>query len=249
MANQHALSAAAGSTRRIPWVRLGRLAAGTLAMGAGIALLVGSRLGMVPMDTLHLALAHAVGWSFGGGIIACQAILLITFVPLRIRPGIGTVAGLIVPALTADILLALLPPPTSLAWRLVTLVGGGVLFCTGVGIYLLAALGPLPRDGLMLALAGDRDATGSRGRRLSLVRIGIDLVFVATATVILGPAEAVHTGVVGAGTVVLILFSGPMIVLALRNLPRIPGFSSPGTPGRHRAPSRRAIAGFRTEPS
>ncbi|GAB3167556.1 membrane protein [Amycolatopsis stemonae] len=224
-----------------PWARLALLGSGTLTMGVGIALLVASRLGMVPMDTVHLAIARASGWTFGVGILICQAILLASFLPLKLRPGIGTFVGLVIPALTADTVLAVLPPLTNIIVRLTVFAAGGGLFCTGVALYLAASLGPLPRDGLMLVLAGDRAATGNNRRRLALVRIGIDSVFVATATLILGPAEAVHTGAVGAGTVVLALISGPLIARLLHRLRRIPRLS-PSTPGENPVQAQHAAA-------
>ncbi|MEV6832057.1 hypothetical protein [Amycolatopsis sp. NPDC051102] len=231
-----------GPARRPPWMRLALLGAGALTMGVGIALLVSSRLGMVPMDTVHLAVAHAFGWTLGLGILACQAALLATFLPLKVRPGIGTVVGLVVPAGTADAVLAVLPSLGNLVVRLVIFAAGGGLFCLGVALYLAAALGPLPRDGLMLALGGDREATGHNGRRLALARIGIDVAFVACATSILGPAEAVRTGAVGAGTVVLALVSGPVIARALRRLRRTP-WLAPSTPGQlHPAREHHAAA-------
>ncbi|MFI5591262.1 YitT family protein [Amycolatopsis sp. NPDC051758] len=203
----------------------------------GIALLVTSRLGMVPMDTLHLAVAHTLGWTLGSGILLCQAVLLGTFIPLRLRPGLGTVFGLVVPAVTADAVLAALPPLTNIVARLIFFAAGGIIFSAGVATYLAADLGPLPRDGLMLVLAGDRSATGRSGRRLALVRIGIDVVFVGTATAILGPADAVRTGIAAPGTAVLALASGPLIALALRYVTRLRGVGRPGSPPRrHRPP-------------
>jgi uncharacterized membrane protein YczE len=214
-----------GPRRRVPWGRLGRLALGTATMGVGIALLVASRLGMAPMDSLHLAVARALGWDLGRGILLTQAVLLLTFIPLRLRPGPATIAGFVVPAATADALLALLPPLENVAVRLVAFVLGGVLFCSGVAIYLLSRLGQLPRDGLMLVLGGDRDVAGRNGPRVAVVRIGLDVTFVAAATAILGPATAVHTGVLSVGTLALALLSGPMIARGLKVFARVPGFS------------------------
>jgi uncharacterized membrane protein YczE len=227
----------AGHAWRPPWARVALLGAGTLSMGVGIALLVTSRLGMVPMDSLHLAVAHTLGWTLGSSILLCQAVLLGTFIPLRLRPGLGTVFGLVVPAVTADAVLAVLPPLANITIRLIVFAAGGIIFCAGVATYLAADLGPLPRDGLMLVLAGDRSATGRSGRRLALVRIGIDTVFVGTATAILGPADAVRTGIAAPGTAVLALASGPLIALSLRYVTRIRGVGRPASPRRrHRPP-------------
>lgn len=221
---------------------MGRLGVGTVTMGVGIALLVASRLGMTPMDGLHLAVAHAFGWDLGRGILATQLVLLMTFIPLRLRPGLATIAGFAVPAFVADAVLELLPPLDNLGARLASLVTGGILFCLGVAVYLLSKLGQLPRDGIMLVLGGDRNVTGRNGGRLALVRIAIDAGFVAIATLILGPTAAVHTGVLSIGTLALALLSGPLIARGLVYLPRVPGFGPPPSPSP-------ASAGIRTEAS
>ncbi|VVJ22729.1 Uncharacterised protein [Amycolatopsis camponoti] len=232
-----------GLRRRFPWVRLGRLGLGTVAMGVGIALLVASRLGVTPMDGLHLAIAHACGWDLGRGILLTQAFLLLTFIPLRIRPGVATIVGFIVPAFTADAVLALLPTLANLAEQLAALAVGGVLFCAGVAIYLLSRLGQLPRDGLMLALGGDRNVAGRNSRRLALSRIGIDSVFVGLATLILGPSNAVHAGILSVGTLALAVLCGPMIARGLIVIARVPGFSPQPvrTSPRHGTDRRRPV--------
>src|SRR5437763_8075391 len=198
-------------------MRLGQLGAGTIAMGVGIAALMWSRLGMVPMDVLHLGLSHAAGWTFGGGIIAGQSLLLMTFVPLRIRPGIGTVAGFVIPAVVADLLLGELAPLGSLAARTAALLAGVVLFCAGVAVYLLADLGRLPRDGVMLALSGGRQrAREARPLRVALVRMVIDAAFIGAGVALLGPAAAVQSGALSVGTLLLATGCGPLIALLLR---------------------------------
>ena len=240
---------------RLPWLRLARLGVGTVTMGVGIALLVASRLGIVPMDTVHLALAHTFGWTFGGGIIATQSMLLMSFVPLRIPVGVGTVLAFVIPALVADMLLSMLVPPENLVARIAAFATGGVLFAVGVALYLTADCGRLPRDGIMLALSGDRKATGARGWRLSLVRTGIDVAFVAIAAPLLGPAMAAHTGVLAVGTLALAIGTGPLIAVLLQLTAHVPGFlqrSGQGTGttqdtavarsgGRHHAAARRPI--------
>ncbi|SEB46047.1 Uncharacterized membrane protein YczE [Amycolatopsis tolypomycina] len=222
--------------------RVGALAAGTTAMGGGISLLVWSRLGMLPMDVLHLGVSRASGWTFGESLLACQFLLALTFIPLRIRPGLGTAAALVIPAAVADILLAILPSPDGLPLRVAAFLIGAPLFCGGVAVYLLANLGWLPRDGIMLALAGARDDIGrTRSWRTALVRMGLDAAFVAAGAALLGPANALRAGALAPGTVLLALVSGPLIVLFRRLIARVSGFSPQSTQaaprhgtGRHR---------------
>lgn len=222
--------------------RLGALAAGTAAMGGGISLLVWSRLGMLPMDVLHLGISHASGWTFGESLIVCQFLLALTFIPLRIRPGLGTAAGLVIPAAVADVLLAVLPSADGLPLRVAAFLIGAPLFCGGVAVYLLANLGWLPRDGIMIALAGARDDIGrTRPWRTALVRMALDAAFVAAGAALLGPANALHAGALAPGTVLLALTSGPLIVLFRRLAARVSGLSPQSTQaaprhetGRHR---------------
>ncbi|WP_158886136.1 YczE/YyaS/YitT family protein [Amycolatopsis anabasis] len=193
----------------VPWSRLVRLAIGTLAIGVGITLLLRSRLGLLPLDVLHLGVAQRFGFSVGGGIIATQALMLMAFVPLKIRPGIGTIAGFLVPALVTDALLGWIPVVDSVPVRILLLAAGAACFCVGVAVYLTAALGPLPRDGLMLALARGRP------RRVAGVRIGLDAAFLLLGGLLLGPSFAWHSGTVGVGTLALALTCGPVIAWLL----------------------------------
>ncbi|OXM59526.1 YczE/YyaS/YitT family protein [Amycolatopsis vastitatis] len=206
--------------------RLGALAVGTAAMGGGISLLVWSRLGMLPMDVLHLGVSHALGWTFGESLIACQFLLALTFIPLRIRLGLATAVALVIPAAVADILLMVLPTTAGPPFRMAAFLIGAPLFCCGIAVYLRAGLGSLPRDGIMLAVAGARDdLSRASPRRTALVRIGLDAAFVAAGAALLGPANALHAGALAPGTVLLALGSGPLIVVFRRLANRIPGLS------------------------
>ncbi|MDX3192904.1 hypothetical protein PV458_31240 [Streptomyces sp. MN03-5084-2B] len=234
--------------------RLSALAVGTAAMGVGISLLVWSRLGMLPMDVLHLGASHALGLTFGESLLACQLLLALTFLPLRIRPGLATAAGLVIPAAVADTLLAVLPSVGSMPLRIAAFLTGAPLFCAGIAVYLLAGLGSLPRDGIMLALAGARDANDRTAtRRTALVRMVLDTAFVAAGAALLGPATALHAGAFAPGTLLLALGSGPMIAIFRRMAARIPGLSPRGTQatprrrtGRHRRARPAHAYGHRT---
>ncbi|ATY17066.1 hypothetical protein CU254_41515 (plasmid) [Amycolatopsis sp. AA4] len=197
--------------------RLARLVVGAVGIGAGIALLQRARFGMSPMDVLHLGIAQRFGFSLGGGIIAAQAVMLMAFLPLRIRPGVGTVVGFVIPAVVADLLLAVLPTVDPVLPRIGLLAAGGACFCAGVATYLAAELGPMPRDGLMLAFGKGRP------RRIAAVRIGLDIAFLVVGTALLGPDAALHGGGIGPGTLVLALGCGPAIAWLLRRARRGPG--------------------------
>ncbi|MDU0292995.1 hypothetical protein [Saccharothrix longispora] len=185
-----------GADRALPArpVRLLRLAAGTVLMGLGIALLVRAKLGLLPLDVLHAAISRHTGWTMGGAFLAVQAILLLAYLPLRMRPGAGTIMAATVPAVVCDAALALLPEPTW-GWRLVLLPVGAALFAVGIALYLEAGMGALPRDGLMLELHRRRPRM-----RPAAIRIVVDTGCLTAGWLALGPVAAVLDGTVGLGS-------------------------------------------------
>jgi uncharacterized membrane protein YczE len=198
-------------------IRLGQLLGGTAIMGMGTALLVWSRCGMVPLDVLHVGIAKAFGWSLGWGIFAGQALLALTFLPLRLRPGLGTVAGLVVPPIVADLAFRQLPAEASLPLRITALALGGLVFCAGVACYLLSDLGRLPRDGLLVVYAGARHTIRKVSpRRLIIARITLDVTFIVAGVLLLGIDDALSTGALGPGTAVMVLTNGPLIAALVR---------------------------------
>jgi uncharacterized membrane protein YczE len=121
--------------------------------------------------------------------------VLLLWLPLRQRPGVGTVSNVIVVGLAVDAALAVLPWPDGLALRVVFLLLGVVLNGVATGLYIGAGLGPGPRDGLMTGLA-------RRGHSIRLVRTLIELTVLVTGW-LLG-------GTVGVGTVVYAVCIGPL---------------------------------------
>lgn len=192
-------------------VRLAQVAGGTALMGVAVAVLVNSALGLLPLDILHSAIGDRLGWTIGTAIIVAQALLLVLNLALGVRPGIGTIAAVVIPAVVADFTLSVLPAPTGLWVRAPGLVLGAAMFATGTALYLAAGLGALPRDGLMLAIA-ERTRWG-----LAPIRVSADLICLTSGVLIAGPARAIHTGSLGVGSVLLALALGPAIA---RLLPR-----------------------------
>src|SRR3712207_173025 len=111
--------------RTRPTRRLVQLYAGLVLYGLSMALLVRSGLGVMPWDVLHQGLARQLGWSLGTVTIAVGALVLLAWVPLRERPGLGTVSNVVVIGLALDAALAVLPEASSLPLR-VALVGAGI---------------------------------------------------------------------------------------------------------------------------
>lgn len=175
--------------------RMVQLYAGLALYGFGIALQVASGLGNDPWDVFHQGLSRGFGLSIGTWIIVVGALVMLLWIPLRQRPGIGTVSNVIFIGVFADLGLILLPHPgTTLArwaYLITAVVAGGV----ATGCYIGAGLGPGPRDGLMTGLA-------ARGHSIRAVRTAIELT-VLGAGWLLG-------GTVGVGTVLYAISIGPL---------------------------------------
>lgn len=181
--------------------RLLQLLVGLVLYGATMALMVRSGLGLDPWDVLHEGVADLVGLSFGTVTIIVGALVLLAWIPLRQRPGVGTVANVIVIGIAADATLWLLPEPEQLAWRIAYLVVGIVGNGVAGGMYIGAGLGPGPRDGLMTGLVR------RTGRSVRLVRTSLELTVLATGWLI--------GGTVGVGTVLYALAIGPIVQVTL----------------------------------
>ncbi|MCF6524595.1 YitT family protein [Streptomyces sp. JJ36] len=190
-----------GSGRRLPR-RLLQLYAGLVLYGASAALMVRAALGLNPWDVLHQGVAEHTGLTIGLVSVLTGALVLLLWVPLRQRPGLGTVSNVVVLGLSLDATLWLLPEPRALAVRVPLLIAGIVLNGVATGLYIAARLGPGPRDGLMTGL---HQVTG---RSVRLVRTGIELA-VLGAGILLG-------GSAGAGTAAYALAIGPLSQYFLR---------------------------------
>jgi len=181
--------------------RLAQLYAGLALYGLSMALLVRAELGVMPWDVLHQGISRTVGGSLGTVSIVVGALVLLLWVPLRQRPGVGTVSNVLVIGLAVDASLALLPGVDLMAVR-VGLVGVGiVLNAVATAAYIGVQLGPGPRDGLMTGLVR------RTGWSVRLVRTGIEVVVVASGW-LLG-------GTLGVATVLYALAIGPLVQLLL----------------------------------
>lgn len=175
--------------------RLPRLIVGLLALGSGTAMMVEARLGVSPYDVLHQGLADLTGLSFGAVVIGLGALILLLWIPLGQRFGIGTVINTVTVGLIIDGFLRWSPDPEATALRWTYLLGGILVIAFGVGLYIGAGLGPGPRDGLMTGIA-------AKGHPLWLVRTGLEL----TALV----AGWLLGGDVGVGTLLFAFGIGPL---------------------------------------
>src|SRR3954469_5807073 len=128
------------------------LLVGLSGYGFSMALMVRAGLGLDPWDVFHQGLSRHTGMTIGVASAVVGVAVLLAWIPLRNRPGIGTVANVIVIAVTVDATLALLPTPTALPIRIVMMLGAVMLNAISTVLYIGAGLGPGPRDGLMTGL-------------------------------------------------------------------------------------------------
>jgi uncharacterized membrane protein YczE len=184
--------------------RLAQLYLGLVLYGISLALMVRAQLGLDPWDVLHEGLASRLPLTFGQVVIVVGAMVLIAWIPLRQRPGLGTVSNVFVIGLAVDAALAVLPAPEPMAWRIVFLVSGVVLNSVATAAYIGARLGPGPRDGLMTGLVA------RTGRSVRIVRTSIELSVLAGGW-LLG-------GTVGVGTVLYAISIGPLVHVLLPRL-------------------------------
>ncbi|WP_037859900.1 YczE/YyaS/YitT family protein [Streptomyces sp. NRRL S-340] len=191
--------------------RLVQLYAGLALYGASSALLVEAGLGLEPWGVLHQGLAELSGLTIGVVSIIVGAVVLLLWIPLRQRPGLGTVSNVFVVGLAMDGTLALVPDARALAVRIPLLVAGILLNGAATGLYICARFGPGPRDGLMTGLHR------RTGRSIRLMRTAVEVAVVATGF-LLG-------GTVGVGTLLYAVSIGPLAQLFLRV------FAVPGTAG------------------
>jgi uncharacterized membrane protein YczE len=195
-----------------PGARSLRLLAGLVLFGLALALLVRAHLGLDPWTVFSAGLSRHLGWTLGEVTVASSLVVLLLWVPLRQRPGLGTVANALVVGPVLDLGVAVLPAPHGLVVRGTFVVLALVLVALGTGLYVGAGWGPGPRDGLM---------TG-------LVELGVPLYLARTlieGTVLL--AGWLLGGAVGLATVVYALAVGPLVG---RALPRLALPPAPGRP-------------------
>jgi uncharacterized membrane protein YczE len=174
--------------------RLLQLYAGLAAYGASMALLVRSTLGNMPWDVLHQGLARVLHLSLGTLTVIVGALVLLAWVPLRQRPGLGTVSNVVVIGVVVDAVLAVLPAPSALAARIAFAAAGIALNAVVTALYIGARLGPGPRDGLMTGIVA---RTGWATR---WVRTSIEVAVVLTGWLLggtLGPATVAYALLVG----------------------------------------------------
>lgn len=189
--------------------RLVQLYVGLCLYGISTAMFVRADLGADPWDVFHLGVGKVFSLDIGTVMILTGALVLLLWIPIRQRPGLGTISNVIVLGLAANATMAVLHTPDSLWLKTALMVAAVVLNALATGMYIGAGFGPGPRDGLMTGLHA-RTGWSLRG-----IRTTIELT-VLVIGYLLG-------GSVGVGTLVYALAIGPLIQLCLpwfRTLPK-----------------------------
>lgn len=204
--------------RRLPR-RITQLVVGLFLYGIGIAFIVRAGLGAAPWDVLSQGLSHHVPLTFGAITILVSIVVLLLWIPIRQRPGVGTLLNALLVGPAADVGFLVIPVAEDLWVQILLFLVGLLVLAAATGLYIGAHFGPGPRDGLMTGLHR------RTGWPIWIVRTGIEVVVVAIGW-ILG-------GTVGAGTVAFALLVGPLCQLFLRIFTvRLAG----GVPGTDAAP-------------
>ena len=178
-----------------------QLQSGLLLYGLSLALMVRANFGLNPWSVFHQGLSGLTGISLGLIVNGVGALVLLTWIPLRQRPGIGTISNVLVLGTAADLALLALPPVAGL-WLRVLMLGLAVLLnAVATGAYIGAGLGPGPRDGITTGLVR------ITGWQIRWIRTGVEGAVLAVGWLM--------GGTIGIGTVVYLLANGPLIQIFL----------------------------------
>lgn len=204
------------SPARIMTRRWGQLLLGLFLYGVSVALMIRAEIGLDPWTVFAQGLEVQTGWSIGLIVVLIGLGVLLLWIPLKQRPGIGTVLNVLLIGPAMDLALLVLRTPDELWARILMFAAGLALLSIATGLYIGARFGPGPRDGLM---------TGAHARfgwTIWKVRTGVEVTVLAIGW-LLG-------GTVGVGTVAFALLIGPMVGQTLPRL-RVPEPTRPSTPG------------------
>lgn len=195
--------------------RLARCAFGLFLFGLGITFFIRAQLGLAPWDVFHTGVSDRTDVAVGTVIIVVGVFLLLLWIPLRQRPGLGTIMNAVEIGLVVNLTKPIIGEPDHIAGRLALMLAGLVIVGLGSAIYIGSGLGAGPRDGLMLGLS-------ERGISVRLARTVIELSVLVTGIVLGGP--------IGLGTVAFALGIGPIVQVLLPRFD-LRTRTSPGLPG------------------
>ena len=185
--------------------KLARCIAGLAFFGFGITLFIRANLGLAPWDIFHKGLSEKLDVSIGLVIVGVGLLLLLLWIPLRQKPGVGTVLNALEIGFVVNLTKPLIGEPDQLMMRTLMVIAGVLVIALGSALYIGAGLGSGPRDGLMLGLS--QRSIGGRPISIRAARTVIELT-VMIAGLFLG-------GSIGIGTVIFMFGIGPLVQLVL----------------------------------
>jgi uncharacterized protein len=174
---------------------------GLVLFGLGESILIASGAGVSPWTVLAQGISGKTGWSIGFVTMIVSFAILVLWIPLRQKPGMGTILNALIIAFMIDFSLVLLPYPETLSWQLIQAAIGVLVVGLASGIYLTANLGAGPRDGLMTGLQA------KTGMPIATIRIGIEVTVVSIGWYL--------GGVVGVGTLFFAFGIGPCVAIGI----------------------------------
>lgn len=182
--------------------RLTALLVGLWLYGFSMALMITAALGLSPWDVFHQGITGRTPLSFGAVTALTGVGVLLLWIPIRQKPGFGTIANVMVIGVSVDISLSLMNPPDSQVARFAILLGGVALNALATALYIGAGMGPGPRDGLMTGLVA------RTGLSVRVIRTSIEVTVLSIGW-LLG-------GTVGVGTLIYAFGIGPLVQLMMR---------------------------------
>ncbi len=183
------------------------LLVGLWLFGTGDAFLLASDLGATPWTVLAQGVTVRTGLSIGWTSFLVSCVVLLLWLPLRQRPGLGTLLNIVVISVAIEVMYTVLPQPDAYGLRLLMVLVGIGLIGLGSGFYLTAGHGPGPRDGWMTGLHW------RTGWPVGRIRLAIEVTVLVVGW-LLG-------GTVGVGTLLFALLIGQSVALGLRLVARI----------------------------
>ena len=195
--------------------RLAQLLVGLFLYGMGIALMVRAGVGVAPWDVLTLGIEKQTGLGFGLITFIVSLFVMLLWIPIRQKPGIGTVLNVLLVGPFAQVGLWIIPPIDGLLWKILVFASGLLILAIATGLYIGARFGPGPRDGLMTGIHA------RWGWRIWIVRTSIEVVVLSIGWVLGGD--------VGFGTLAFALLIGPLVNITIPRL-RVPLATVPRDP-------------------
>ncbi|MBU04061.1 MAG: hypothetical protein CMA58_03670 [Euryarchaeota archaeon] len=185
---------------------------GLWIFGTGDAIIVAAGLGVAPWTVLAQGISEQINWTLGQTTFLVSVIVLFLWIPIKERPGLGTILNAILIALAIDVMLPYLPTPDIYFLQILQVLIGTIFVGIGSGLYLTANLGPGPRDGWMTGIQRITNVP------IAKVRASIEII-----VLLLGYYLG---GTVGLGTVIFALFIGHIVAICLQITKKIDEFFS-----------------------